>query len=219
MYKALGDKARVGKYCAGVCTKYKILADCDIMTSEFSGILINADKRLVYSHFGDVEDIGDINNNYEWIRPYHQIGFNSKLCQHNVVAISLNNNKNVIQFIKKYNDSVLFTEKPYENYQNIISKNIYNYDEYTCNMFNSNIIVCEGENNYLADAFYNNKYPVVIPNLLDYECAVNTLISEKIGLVKVIYNPNTIYNDHINKKVFSSYNNKIKFLHEKLEEL
>ena len=86
----------------------------------------NSNHNFVYSHLGDVNREINIKENFEWIRPYHTVGKYSVLCEHNVVAGSLQLNKNVINLLKNYNDSVIFSENCDEEYPNILLKDICN---------------------------------------------------------------------------------------------
>jgi uncharacterized protein (TIGR00661 family) len=145
-------------------------------------IIDNADRNFVYSHFGDCDKAPVIKNNFEWARPYHKIGKESIFCQHDIVAALPKNNKKTIEFIKQQSlDSVVFTDFYYEQYKNVIMKNIEDVDEYYCNLFNSNLFVTEGQTTFLADAFYNGKSSLIDMDFQSFECIANKVISEKLN--------------------------------------
>lgn len=140
----------------------------------------NSNKNYIYAHYGDMDNPPEIKDNYEWVRPYHQVGKISIPCQHNLVGITPHSNKNIINILKKQNDCVLFTDAYNEKYNNLQIKNIANEEEYFCNLQNSKGLVCEGQTSFLADAFYNNKPATIYTNYNDPECILNHIISEKL---------------------------------------
>lgn len=182
-------------------------------------IIDNANYNFVYSHLGDIENGPLLQSKFDWIRPYYPEGKISIPCQRNIIAASLFNNKNILSLIKKYPDCVSFSEFEQEEYENILLKDINNMEEYACNLKNSNLFVCEGQTNFLADAYYNNKYSIVFPNLKDPECIINSSFSEKYKLSTLIYNAKEDISDFFNKEIISTKKDNIKFLHEKIMEL
>ena len=208
------------KYDLGVFSKYAYLFNKNpVYTQRIVNIIDNSNRNFIYSHFGDIAyETCQIKENYEWIRPYHNIGKVSIPCQHNLVAGLHHNNKKIIDILKQYEDSVAFTRFYDETYNNLSLKNFENQDEYFCNLKNSKLFISEGQTSFLADAFYNGKYSIVIPNLEDPESIINSSISEKLLLSTSIFNYEDL-NSYINLSVPINYNRKIKFLHEKVEEL
>lgn len=184
-------------------------------TSAITNCLDNADKKLIYSHFGDAGAFTP-KNGFEWVRPYYSVGKISIPCAHNIVAAVHHNNKKLINYMKQYKDGILFSSFTNENYYDIIVKNIYDVDEYFCNVKNSHFILSQGYSSFLADAFYNEKHVLLLPNYMDYECTKNSLYSS-------YYGSGTICTDdmHIEPKAPKKvvYDNNIKFLHEHLENL
>lgn len=187
--------------------------------NEITYLLNNSNCNFVYSHFGDLPNSPELKSNFEWIRPYHEVGKNYIPCSHNVVAGLLKNNKNIFHLLKKYPDSVAFTNFYEENYANLQLKDIDNFEEYKCNLYNSKLFVCEGQTSFLADAFYNNKYSVVMMNLKDPECVINSLFSEKLQLSHTIYDAKEDLSQYFDLSIQNSYNKQIKYLHEKLDEI
>ena len=177
--------------------------------------IYNADKRFVYSHFGDA-NVFNIEKNFEWVRPYHNIGKVSLPCSHNIVSAVYHNDKKLINYMKQYKDGVLFSIFTDENYYDISIKNIYDADEYFCNIKNSHFILSQGYSSFLADAFYNEKHVLLLPNYMEHECTQNSLYSAYFG-TGTICNEDMHLESIAPKKVV--YDNNIKFLHEHLENL
>lgn len=177
-------------------------------------IIFNADKKLVYSHFCDVENAPVLRDNYEWVRPYHYIGNKSEPCEHNIIAIIHNNVDKIIKSLKKQNDVVIFVDKDDINLNN--SKNIFDYREYICNLTNSSCCINQGLTDILADAFYNKKYSIIMPDMFDTETILNSIYSSHYGLARISYDQQIVneikYFDII-------YDDNVKFLHEKVFEV
>lgn len=208
------------KYHLGVSKKFSYLVNkIPLQVQRNINIVDNSNCRFVYSHLGDVDQPPILKNGFEWIRPYHSVGKISTPCQHNIVAGMVNNNKNIFGLLKKYADSIAFTEFHYEKYTNLCLKDIENQAEYFCNLKNSNLFVCEGQTSFLADAFYNNKYSIVWTNFQDLECVTNSIFSEYLKLSTSIYELFEDLNQFMNLTVNSNYNENIQYLHERIEEI
>lgn len=207
------------KYNLGLSKNYAhILHSKPIENQRYINIIHNSNCNFVYSHFGDLDSPPILKEGFEWIRPYHSVGKHFITCKHNLVAAMYGSNKKVLSLLKKYDDSVYFTNCYQENYPNILLKDIDNEQEYFCNLKNSSLFICEGQTSFLADAFYNGKYSVVLPNYNDIECIVNSTFSKHYNLSTSIYNCDDDISLFINKDI--KYDKKdIKFLHERLEEI
>lgn len=201
------------KYNTGLA-KYIHLLKYD-NNQKIVNILENSNYNFVYSHFGDLQNRPKLKDNFKWVRPYHVAGKKYIPCQHNVVAGLLSNNKQILSLLKKYPDSVVFTEFYKEQYSHLALKDIGDYDEYACNLRNCCFFVCEGQTSFLADAFYNNKQAVVLPDFYDVECVINSIFSEKLKLSKTMYG-NEIQLEG-SEDISHSYRDDVKFLHEHLE--
>ncbi len=175
------------KYYESIFMKHRLSYELNVHALN---VLQTADKKFIYSHYGDAKNTFSLKNDYDWIRPYFKLGEESIPCRHNMIAAVLNNEKKVINELKHYRDSVLFTEN-IENYNNILVKSILNQEEYYCNLFNSNGLISEGQTCFLADAFYN------------IECVINKCIMD---------------NWFKGKQLEWALNPRIKFLHEKIED-
>lgn len=201
------------KYNMGIFKNYSyILNKNPEYTQRIVNIIDNSNYNFIYSHFGDIDESPQIQEKFEWVRPYHKTGKVSLNCRHNIVATALKNNKQILSKIKNYNDIVLFSNFIDEQYKNIILKDIENYSEYFCNIQNSKIFICEGQTSFLADAYYNNKKSIIILDYTDPECIVNSTISNKLGLSENFTN-NLLDNEHY---IQSNLNPNVKYLHEKI---
>lgn len=205
------------KYSLNIFSNYSFLMNRR-SNQKYVNIIDNSNLNLIYSHFGDTDNPPSIKENFEWVRPYSYVGTKSIPCKHNMVAALLSNNKKIYKNLNKINDCVAFTSFVNEKYSNLTLKDIEDEVEYRCNVKNCNIFLCEGQTSFLADAFYNNKFTLVIPNLYDIDCIVNSMYSEKIGLSKNIYSDIDV--SKINKSEISyTLNEKINYLHERLEQI
>jgi hypothetical protein len=203
------------KYHFGIYKNYSFaLNGANDNRQKIVNIIDNSSKKLIYSHFGDTSVPPDIKENFEWIRPYHKLGKESLICKHNVCAVSYNKNINLLNIINKFDDVVLFSNFIEEKYNNIILKNINNNSEYFCNLKNSQYFVCEGQMSFLADAYYNNKRSFILINSKEKDTLINSMISFKLGLAHNILDETF----DVTKSDIVSINNKIKYLHEKIEE-
>jgi hypothetical protein len=180
----------------------------------YRNIIDNSDKIFYYSNLCD---ISKSESNFEWIRPYYKVGKKSPTCEHNIVAVSPTNNKKILSILKKYDDCVLFTDSHKELYKNIEVKSLNNEEEYYCNIRNCKLFICEGQENFLADGFYNNKYSLVVYDQSNYECVCNSMISQKYNLSKNIFNSDI--GKYFSRDVEYSLNKDVRFLHERIDEI
>lgn len=196
------------KYNLGIFKEYSYVFNKNPQhVQRIVNILDNSNYKFVYSHFGDYVSPPEIQEGYEWIRPYHSVGKQSINCRHDVVISSLKFSSNLLKSFKKYEDVVLFSEED-NIYSGFKTKNIYNEQEYFCNIKNSNVFACEGQTTFLADAFYNGKKPFIITNYSDTDCIINSVISKKFNLIASDNDLN----------LTPALNNNICFLHEKISE-
>lgn len=213
--------AATNKYDIGLFKSYAYLLakNNSQRVRQQNNIINNSNCNFIYSHLGDTTNPPALKNNFEWIRPYHTIGKKSIPCQHNIVTGMLGNNKKILALVKKQQDSVVFTESCLEQHAGAWLKDIGNQEEYFCNLKNSNLFVCEGQTSFLADAFYNGKYSVVMTNFKDIECISNSMFSEHLGLSSCIYSTTVDLSLFLNREITIQKNEKIQFLHEKIDEL
>lgn len=207
------------RHNVGFSKQYSYLIRKETRPQRIVNILDNSERNFVYSHFGDLIVGPQLKEGYEWIRPYHEVSQYYAPCAHNIVAGLHKNNKKIFHLLERYPDSVAFSDFSEENYSNLLLKDINNSEEYICNLGNSKLFVCEGQTSFLADAYYNNKYSVVIVDFNDTECVMNSSFSEKFKLSRTVYNIEDDLLSNSNNSVKSNYNNKVQYLHDKLEEL
>jgi uncharacterized protein (TIGR00661 family) len=206
------------KYNLGIFKNYAyLLHKRPKHNARIANIIDNSDHNFIYSHLGDVDNAPKLKDNFEWIRPYTNIGKISKPCSHNIIAGLNRNNKKIFNVLQKYNDCIVFSDFCDEYYPNLLLKDINNSEEYFCNLKNSNIFICEGQSSFLSDAYYNDKYSLVMTDFNDLECIINSIYSESLGLSSFIFNDdikNIKYNN-----VISNKKNNIKLLHEKIADI
>ena len=127
-------------------------------------------------------------------------------------------NKKIINYLRFHNDTVYFSNIDYENYTNVLSKNINNEEEYFCNLKNSHLFINSGHSTFIADAFYNSKYSIIIPDITDMECILNSYVSSKNKTSSIMfYLKEEIPKEQLQIKPF--YNPNVKYLDEIIEEL
>lgn len=175
-------------------------------------LLANSEKKFIYSHLGDA-NVFKIEEGFEWIRPYYIPGKSSRICEHEIVACTFKNDKKIIDLVKQY-EAVVFSKFKEEKYKNLIFKNLEDSEEYICNLKNCKTFISRGHTDFLADAYYNSKYSIIMPNVYDTECLINTMYSKLYKIASAKYTDEEI----INKKIEPNFNVNIKQLHEKIEE-
>lgn len=188
------------------------------INQHWQNILDNSDRKFIYSHFADTKHVPTIDSSYQWVRPYHLLGLVSKPCQHTIVGAVLDPNKHVYDFLKRIEDSVVFSQFTEEKYSNLTLKDLENEIEYACNLKNSDIFLCQGHTSFLADAFYNQKFTLVFPDFKDLECVSNAVLGESLNVTKTIYG-NKLPKNFKSEKVMVNFNSSAKFLHQYIEEL
>jgi len=209
---------RKQKYNLGLFKYHAFSLNRDpVNTQKTVNLLENSNKNFVYSHFGDLSEPLEIQDKFEWVRPYHSVGRENILCQHGIVAGLAYNNKKIINDLKKHTDSVVFMEPCHETHQNILVKDIRIAEEYVCNLKNSRLFVCQGQTSFLADAFYNEKHPLIYPDYNDTESITNSIISEHFGLGTIITHPSMLDTEKVARPM--EYKPSVQYLHEKIEEL
>lgn len=208
------------KYNLGAFKHYSyVLNKHPLHTQRTVNLIDNSNCNFVYSHLGDIDNPPKLNDQFEWIRPYYVIGKYSIPCQHNIIAATLGNNKKIIHLLKNHSDSVVFSDFDGEEYLNLLMKDIGNEAEYACNLKNSNILVCSGQSSFLADAFYNQKYSVILTDLKEAECILNAAFTEKAQIGSAIYDSQIDLNVYLDKQITNQTNETSKFLHERIMEL
>ncbi len=182
-------------------------------------LILNSDKNYICSHFGDVPNPPQIASNFEWVRPYHQIGKISKPCKHNIVAGMSNNHKPILNALNQNEDCVAFTDGCIEYYRNIVIKPFINEEEYYCNLKNCSLMVSQGQTTFLSDAYYNGKFSALYLDYSDMECVTNGMISDKLFFSKTMPINGDKLDDFLNIDHEPKYNSGIDMIHKKIENL
>lgn len=209
---------RSEKYNLGVFKHFSFLIERDEeQKNRTLNLLENSNGNFVYSHFGDTEAPPKIREGFEWVRPYHQVGKYNVPCQHFIIGAIPDGNKELIAFLRKQPDAVVFVESPSETYSELRVKDIKNAEEYFCNLQNCGYFLCQGQTSFLADAYYNGKWSIIYPDYEDAEAVLNSAISRHLKLSRIIDLDEKLGNRALDIK--PSYNPSIKFLHEKVNEL
>ncbi len=205
------------KYNSGITNQYSYLLRLDSdHHQKIMSTIHNADLNLVYSHFGDCQPQPTLKENFKWVRPYFKIGKPYVPCHHDVVACATENKYKIISLLKNRPDSVVFSETYHDNYDNIIIKSLYESEDYYCNIYNSNYFICEGQTNFLADAFYNGKKSFIVTNYKDMESITNSMYSKHLGTGQIISNIRDVQDAEI---IEPTLNQDIYYLHQLIEEL
>lgn len=199
------------KKYAQLYKNYLYLYRDSVLDGRLKTLIQAADKNYIYSHWGDAKESPSIIDGMEWVRPYFSTGEVSVPCQHKYVAADIDNSKNIIDFIKDKQDCVLFTNDILFSIKDVMHKSFKDQKEYGCNLYNCNYFICNGNASHLADAVYNNKNLIIIPDPNSKENLFNYLIYYKIY--------NYLLNDDVINPVEMETNPNIKFLHQHLESL
>jgi uncharacterized protein (TIGR00661 family) len=206
------------KYNLGLFKYHAHALNKDTLHSQrMVNVLDNSNCNFVYSHYGDMIDSPSLMEGFHWVRPYHKIAKDYVPCQHYITAAFSVSDKRVMNFLKKFPDSIVFVDDPQEHYNNVQVKDIRNWDEYYCNLKNSTLSVCQGQTSFLADAFYNGKYSLIFPDYEDAESITNSQLAQKIGTGRIMTFSDELPNSSM--EIEPMYADSIKYLHEYIEEL
>lgn len=179
---------------------------------KYKNITINADKNLVYSHFGDVDFPISLRGNFRYVRPYHKVGKKSTKCN---TILTTNNDKKLFSYIKE--PTRIFTENLNESYKDCTMHSIYDEELYYDSIYNSDLVICDGSISFLADAFYNNKYALIYSSNQTYNIVNNIKNSMNLDIAKNIYYKDEDLAQYKDRRVIPVYKD-TKYLHEIIEE-
>lgn len=209
-HRALKNKLPIRKYYTDSFNRIFSLENRSITNA----IIRSNDTNFAYTYLGDYS--GDINldPSYNLIRPYFYLGQKSTPCKHNSVLTT--ENIKAINFAKNYSDAVVFS-KFNEDYNNLIVKNYYNSSDYSCNVYNANYTIGDGDINFLADSFYNRKFSFLFPNFNNLNNIINSFSAQYFNLGKVLFKSNKINIENIIKNFNLKINDRYCFLHEKID--
>lgn len=196
-----------------VVYKYQIPLTTNPLSKDiYKFIITNANRNFIYSPFCDMPKPPSLIEGYSWIRPYHYKGSASETCKHNFVVAYHKENKKLAKI--EDNDLILFAD-PTRHIKK--SKSIFDTDEYACNIKNAKCCINQGITDLLSDALYNNKSPIIIPDMLDPEVAMNVALLEHYNLGNIAFDGNI---DNIEQKENNiPLNENVRFLHQEIESL
>jgi hypothetical protein len=192
------------KYNLNINKYYGYLFNGDHRQKDYINfILNNSNKKLVYSHICDIQDVPQLNNNFEWVRPDFISGNNKSQFEYLCV---MQNNKNIIDQLKNKN-AIYFTDFTNEFYNKLILQSVYDSTTYAGSLSNASTFIYDGGATFAADAFYNSKYSVAEPILTDTESIIVSYTNRYFGLSEM-------FKDYegIKKDINISLNNDIKCL-------
>ena len=125
-----------------------------------------------------------------------------------IKSLRLTHNKEVVKDIVIYSPNISNAKYDFQ------WKNITNVSEYACNVKNCQYIISDGCSDTIADAFYNQKYCTIIPELFETESVINMLFADHYGYGRTAYNgrlPTKL------KLINIFYNQKVEFLHQEVD--
>lgn len=205
-----------GKYNSGIRSKYAhITKDHSDIKEIYFKLLNVSNEKFVYSHFGDIKEPPPLINGYRWVRPYH---VTSEICERykNNVTAGLTKNDSILNLLNKCENTVVFSNFPYEKHSNILMKDICDEGDYAKYISNCNFFACHGNTSFLADAYYNGKYTMISP-IFDRELLISSLLTQKHNLGQLIFDEEEFEN--FKPKTIDTNFNNVKYLHELLEEI
>ena len=182
-------------------------------TAKIVSIINNSECNFLYSHICDTNNPCILKDNFSYIRPYHKVGIESSI-KNNIITYLPVPSKKILSYINKY-DPIVYSDFIDEKYNFTLRKIDNNYYN---DLINCKLVVCEGQESILADAYYNNKFSIAIPIFDEAECVVSSMYSEYHGLSKLIFDSKDLPK-YFDKQVNSFYNENVKYLHEKIAEL
>jgi uncharacterized protein (TIGR00661 family) len=191
-----------------------------IKTQGIINLIANAEQNFVYSHFCDLINPPELKPNYHWARPYHQIGKISAPCRHQIVAGLSNADRSLLRMLSQYSsDAIAFAELKEERYQNVVAKTINNEQEYFCNLRNAQFFICQGQANFLSDAFYNRQYALIYPDYEDVDSITNAQLSNYENLGHIMLASENIVDFENQSAYIPVHHPETKYLHEYIEEI
>lgn len=195
---------------------YKSIIDNHIINNKITLFKSNSDKNIAYTYLCDYSGNYTLKEEYDIVRPYHYTGSYNRACEYNITSAA--EKMQAINFIKNYNDCVLFMKNDEDRYSGLFIKNYYTSSDYACNIHNSKYIVSDADINYIADAFYNNKYSFIFTNHKSINSIINGQLAQYLDMATCLYNDKKIDMQNFTLKVKPSINNKYVFLHEKIDQ-
>jgi hypothetical protein len=168
----------------------------------------NSDLNLIYS---PLADLGlPTNDNFKWTRPYHLPL--SKFKSGNIAIFTNSDKKDLIK-IRNLDVDVIHTPSYNEHYEGFELQNPKEYDG--CPV-NAKYLVSNGQADYVADALYNGKIPIIFPDYTQDDSRYAACMNEAYKISSTYYHDRCVV---MNKPPKIKRDPSIKYLHEYLEDL
>jgi hypothetical protein len=144
-----------------------------------------AERRFVYSPFGDIQPCPKLKPGYEWMQPYHVQGDGASS---GGVAIVKDGRRisilsKILNCVPPF-DLILFSRHQYDlsHLRSVNMLDERNRDIYRDIVSRSSWVFTTGETSFVADAIYNGAKVCIAPDLNDPETLLNALIINHYGL-------------------------------------
>lgn len=129
--------------------------------------------KFIYSPWDEFSDSFCIKNGFEWVQPYH--------LENSLITSS----ENMLSL------AMVDDPKRRQNFEeifkycsvSIIEDNTFT-DSYQENLCQVKYFLMDGQTRHLSDAIYNNKYPIIFPDVTDGETLLNALLCCNLGVGK-----------------------------------
>lgn len=169
--------------------------------------ITNADRLLMYSCLGDMSMCPELLPRFEWVRPYHIKASYSER-QPAFIATLMETDKKFIKYLSNLGDTNLYSPFEYEKYKNINHLNILNNISYAEDLNQAYLCFNRGESSLVADAFYNEKYSLIYPNVKNIDTIINGHVFQYLKLAERIYTRESF--DQINSLAQRDMNVKVR---------
>ena len=150
----------------GMKLPYIVAANFNFYTRQFRDetknlknkyIIENAAVNLINSPLADFGF--ELNKNFKWLRPYYLPLNNSDSAN---VAVFTNSNKNDLLKLIDLPVDIVYSPSYNEKYSHVSVERELNYNG--CSV-NSKYLISNGHSEYVSDALYNGKIPIIFPDL------------------------------------------------------
>jgi hypothetical protein len=181
----------------------------------------NAERKLVYSHLGDIPMRPILREGFEWVRPYYVKAIENYESP-TFICNLYDSDKSIIKYVSQLSDVSLFSPLKFETYDGID-----HYDSndpiYARKIANAYLFFCQGETSLIADAFYNRKYVFLFQDFNNMDSLINYVVADHYSYGQKVFSKKTLEPvlDLLDKKieVDISLNKQVKFLDEYIKEL
>jgi hypothetical protein len=133
-------------------------------------IFPKAERKLIYSPFGDINGFPKLQKGFEWISPY-TVSVDDNSTERNLFIINdksrIDKLSNIISYLDKESDIMSIDD----------GVALYKYRLSNCNQ-----VICAGDTDHISDAIYNNKCISITSSIKDIESLLNALFVSEFGL-------------------------------------